>query len=122
KALEIRQHVFHHLQVGLEVLGQTLDHRFDALTQWIPFALGLLVQPMAAVASSFNRRRAGWPRLLKKVLSSTATFSMGICSRAISAFMAAGNWRSSRINSNSMATRLITSSSTGLTRPCRPAC
>ena len=69
------------------------------------------LQPMTALAISLSKRRAGCSAQLNRLLSSTATFSSGICKRAISALKASGTLLSSSMNSNSMATRLITSSS-----------
>ncbi|MNN15501.1 hypothetical protein D3C81_1286070 [compost metagenome] len=77
-------------------------------------------QPSAAEAISLSRRRAGWPPWLKKVLSSTATLSMGICIRPINALSESGRERSSRMNSKSIDTRLMTSSSTWPTTRERP--
>ena len=77
-------------------------------------------QPSDADAISLSRRRAGWLPRLKKVLSSRATLSIGICIRPIRAFSESGRVRSSRMNSNSIDTRLMTSSSTWPTTRERP--
>ena len=49
---------------------------------------------------------------VKNVLSTIATFSMGICIRLINAFIAGARLRSSKIKSNSILTKFIASSST----------